>query len=88
MNSLVLETRVTADHMVHLPEELPVNARIRIHIEQLGEEVTTNATLPRTPLGQRLTQLRQAHLASGGRLLSPDELEVELRQRRGGVLND
>jgi hypothetical protein len=85
MTALVLETRVSPDHTLHLPEELPVNARIRIQIEQLPEEAAAGTAAPRTPLGQRLLQLREANLASGGRLLSPDELDAELRQRRGGL---
>ncbi|QFY88413.1 hypothetical protein D5125_02340 [Magnetovirga frankeli] len=87
MHALTLETRVTPDHTLRLPDELPVNARIRIHIEQLSEEAANTPT-PRTPLGQRLTQLRQAHLARGGKLLSPEELDAEVRQRRGGLADD
>jgi hypothetical protein len=40
---------------------------------------------PRTELGKRLLALRQAYVASGGRLLSGEALEEELRSRRGGV---
>lgn len=88
MSALILETRVSPDHTLHLPEELPVNARIRIHIEQLAEEPSAETPASRTPLGKRLRQLRQANLASGGRLLSPDELDAELRERRGGLTGD
>lgn len=88
MTELILETRVSPDHTLHLPEELPVNARIRIHIEQLGEETDGVSAPSRTPLGQRLHHLRQASLAQGGRLLSPDELDASLRERRGGSADD
>jgi hypothetical protein len=40
---------------------------------------------PRTGLGKRLLALRQAYVASGGRLMSAAALDDELRQRRGGV---
>ncbi len=43
---------------------------------------------PRTELGKRLLALRQAYVASGGRLLPADALEEELRSRRGGVSDE
>lgn len=43
---------------------------------------------PRTELGKRLLALRQAYVASGGRLLSAEELDAELRARRGGAGDD
>ncbi|QSR89279.1 hypothetical protein IT6_03070 [Methylacidiphilum caldifontis] len=42
---------------------------------------------PRTELGKRLLALRQAYVASGGRLLSADEIDEELYLRRGRVRN-
>lgn len=88
MSDLILETRVNPDHILHLPEGLPVNARIRIHIEQLDDEAMSQAFEARTPLGLRLSQLRNANLEGGGRLLTPDELDTELRERRGGASSD
>lgn len=88
MTALTMETRVTPDHTLQLPDELPVNARIRIHIEQISEDVDASNTPPRTPLGHRLTQLRRAYVANCGRLLSPDELDLEVRHRRGGLGDD
>lgn len=43
---------------------------------------------PRTELGKRLLALRQAYVASGGRLLTADALDEEIRSRRGGVADD
>lgn len=40
---------------------------------------------PRTALGRKLLGLRRAHLASGGRLLSWDEISDQVRLRRGGL---
>jgi hypothetical protein len=44
--------------------------------------------IPRTPLAQRLWELRQAVLASGIPLLSLDEIRQELQERRGGVFDE
>lgn len=41
--------------------------------------------LPRTPLGERLLALRRAYVANGGRLIDTDQLEREMRIRRGGT---
>lgn len=43
---------------------------------------------PRTELGKRLLALRRSYVANGGRLLSADALDEELRSRRGGVSDD
>jgi hypothetical protein len=41
--------------------------------------------LPRTPLGERLLTLRRSYFAKGGLLLDTDQLDLEMRVRRGGV---
>ncbi len=38
---------------------------------------------PRTPLGARLKDLREQFLTDGGKLLDADEVEADLRDRRG-----
>jgi hypothetical protein len=40
---------------------------------------------PRTPLGQRLWEIRKRIVASGEPLLEGDDLEREIAERRGGV---
>jgi hypothetical protein len=40
--------------------------------------------VPQTPLGKRLWEIRQRIVASGIPLLSDEELEQELAERRGG----
>jgi hypothetical protein len=42
----------------------------------------------KTELGKELLALRQAYLASGGKLLSPEELDEEMQLRRGGECLD
>jgi len=39
--------------------------------------------VPRTPLGQRLKELRQQFISEGGKLLDAEEVAEEVRQRRG-----
>lgn len=43
---------------------------------------------PKTPLGRKLLELRRAYLASGGRLLSAEALDEEMRERRGRNSDD
>ncbi|MDA0267744.1 MAG: hypothetical protein O3A14_12485 [Cyanobacteria bacterium] len=83
-----IETTVMADHLFRLPEELPVNSRIRIIIETIEEDETNGDFQPRTPLGGRLLALRNQYIASGGKLLNGDELDAEMDQRRGGVMDE
>ena len=39
--------------------------------------------IPRTALGQQLWEIRQRHIAQGCRLLSWDEIDARLGNRRG-----
>ena len=43
---------------------------------------------PRTPIGKALLALRRAYLESGGQLQDWDEIEAEVRKRRGGLDQD
>jgi hypothetical protein len=52
--------------------------------EALFDETWANYQ-PKTALGRKLLELRRAYLASGGTLLSADELDEEIRERRGGI---
>jgi hypothetical protein len=40
--------------------------------------------VPKTPLAQKLWEIRQRAIAAGLRLLNEDEIEQELAARRGG----
>jgi putative addiction module CopG family antidote len=51
--------------------------------KRIPADVSAGTFVPRTPLGRQLWSLRQQFLANGGQLLAPDEVEVELRRRRG-----
>ncbi|MBE9202864.1 hypothetical protein IQ218_04555 [Synechocystis salina LEGE 06099] len=94
MESLSIETTVKEDHLFHLPEELPVNSRIRIVIERIDNSVSGTVSgkstkfQPRTQLGRELLALREEYIASGGKLFSEDELDAEMDDRRGGVIDE
>jgi len=85
MNSLTFEARVSADHLVPVPDEVPVGTLVRIHLEPLTGDAVTDHYQPRTELGRKLIELRRANGRDGDKLLSCDELDEEMRQRRGGV---
>lgn len=40
--------------------------------------------IPQTPLGKKLWEIRQRAIANGMKLLTEEELEQELAERRGG----
>jgi len=48
----------------------------------------TQLFTPRTPLGKKLWELRQKHLASGEPLLTLDEVRREVQARRGGLADE
>jgi hypothetical protein len=43
---------------------------------------------PRTELGRKLIELRRAHVQAGGKLVNWDEIDAEVRERRGGIVSD
>lgn len=85
MHRLTFEARVSTDHLVTVPDEVPVGTLVRIHLEPVTGDAVTDHYQPRTDLGRKLIELRRAYVRDGGKLLSCDELDEEMRQRRGGV---
>lgn len=88
MNSLTFETCVRTDHYVHLPDELPVGLRIRVHIEPLNDNPGVDPDQPHSEIRRLALAARQAYIASGGKLLSADEISAEVRRRRGGISDE
>jgi hypothetical protein len=88
MHSLTFETNVPTDHLLHLPDDLPAGALVRITVERLADESMTEDYQPRTEIGRLALAARKAHLASGGKLLSADEISAEVRRRRGGLADE
>lgn len=72
---------------------MPVSAMLPENmIETTGSPVPLDCgpetDRPRTALGERLGELRARAIADGMRLLSWDDIEEELRQRRGYLSAD
>lgn len=96
MNAVIFETVVTDDHRLHcdLPASLPTGCRLRVVIEPIPDEtpaepkparaLTGDAVVdhyqPRTELGRKLIELRRAYLESGGKLMTWDEIDAEMRE--------
>ena len=104
MNAVIFETVVTDEHRLNcdLPASLPTGCRLRVVIEPILDEapeenessraLTGDAVVdhyqPRTELGRKLIELRRAYIESGGKLVSWDEVNAEVRERRGGIADD
>ena len=63
-------------------DDVPVDDR------RLVGDAVVDFYRPRTELGRRLIELRRAYLEGGGKLMSWDEVNDEVRRRRGGVEDD
>jgi hypothetical protein len=87
MNALTFETAVAADHQLHyeLPASLPVGSTVRVTVELVVHDPILDHYQPRTEIGHKLLALRRAYLESGGKLMTWDEIDEEVRRRRGGL---
>jgi hypothetical protein len=104
MNAVIFETVVTEEHELHctLPASLPTGCRLRVVIEPIPEQspaqgesvrALTGDDLvdhyqPKTELGQIIIEARRAYIESGGKPMSWDEINAEVRERRGGLADD
>jgi len=88
MNTLTLNVTVNADHLLHLPDEIPVGLPLRITIEPLAEAGLADHNQPSTEIRRLALAARKAYLESGGKLLSVEEISTEVGRRRGGVSNE
>jgi hypothetical protein len=60
-------------------------SRRKLSDEEIPErQGTPEEYVPKTPLGQRLWQIRQEVVESGEPLLDWDDIEREVAERRGG----
>jgi hypothetical protein len=78
---------VTFDGKVLKPEiplDLDIDKKYQIKVVSETEQSTTNYS----PLGEKLTQIRQKIVDSGIKLLNEDEVEQEKAARRGGYQED
>lgn len=104
MNAVIFETVVTDEHQLNcnLPASLPTGCRLRVVIEPIPDvapmenkssrALTGDAVVdhyqPKTELGRKLIELRRAYVEGGGKRMSWDEIDAEVRERRGGVADD
>lgn len=67
--------------------ELPLEDQERVlKFAQSLRLQTSTEFVPQTPLGKKLWEIRQQAIAQGMQLLSEEELEQELAERRGGYV--
>lgn len=84
---------VLSDAVVSIPasetDNLPSSAA---HHTAEHECTTGDAVVdhyrPRTELGRRLIERRRAYVQAGGKLSSWEEIDAEVRDRRGGAVDD
>lgn len=88
MNALVFDATIPADHILHLPDELPAGLAVRITVEPLAEDASADHYQPRTEIGRLALEARRAHLAAGGSLLNAAEISAEVHRRRGGAADE
>lgn len=88
MNHPVFDTTVKADHIVRLPDDWPVGLSVRIEAKPLTGDAVLDHYQPRGEIGRLVLAARRAYIESGGKLLSADEINQEVRRRRGGLDDD
>jgi hypothetical protein len=90
MNAITFETEVTFDHQLHceLPPSLPVGSIVRVTVEPVVRDPLVDDYQPRTELGRKLIELRRTYIQNGGKLMTWEELDEEMRRRRGGVADE
>lgn len=67
--------------------ELPLEAQERVlKFAQSLRLQTSTEFVPQTRLGKKLWEIRQQAITQGMQLLSEEELEQELAERRGGYV--
>ncbi len=66
---------------------IPARNRSDFFREAVREKLahTEKDFTPRTAFGKKLAALRARHVASGAKLLTADEVQSEVRARRGGL---
>jgi hypothetical protein len=62
-----------------------LSVTVEIIISPIVGDLLVDTYRPRTELGRKLLELRREYIHSGGKLLSWEGLDEEMRLRRGGV---
>jgi hypothetical protein len=68
-----------------MAQRTPFDSRDTSHEGEAALDEVTATFVPRTELGRRLLELRAKAVRAGMPLLSREELEREIAERRGGV---
>jgi Arc/MetJ-type ribon-helix-helix transcriptional regulator len=71
----------------HDLRRIPARNRSRFIREAVQEKLSKQEPdwKPKTAWAKKLVAMRAAHVASGARLLTPEEIMEEIRKRRGGL---
>jgi len=88
MSQLSFEAQVESDHLVRVPEDLPIGTRVRVMIEPITERPTGTGTPRVSALGQRLAAVRQRAVDRGMVLKSADEILAEGHEGRAEAADD
>jgi len=88
LNHLTFKARISTDPVVRMPDELLVGTQVPIHVEPLTGDDVVDRYEPRTEIGHLALAARRAYLKASGKLLTADEINAEVRRRRGGVSDD
>ena len=90
MNAVTFETIVTADHQLHceLPASLPEGSAVKVTVEPILQDYLLNHYEPQTDIGRAALAARRAYIEGGGKLMSLDEINDEVRRRRGGLADE
>jgi len=84
-----IETVINAEAIHTFPELRPLlGRRVRVTVDQLDRDQEEVAYQPISQIGRLALRAREAHLASGGKLMDADEISKEVRRRRGGYSDD
>jgi len=71
MNRITFEVKVAPDHLLRLPEDLPVGSVVRVTNQPWDDRSEIRA---RTDIGRLALAARREYLEAGGRLLTADEI--------------
>ncbi|MEA1052696.1 hypothetical protein U5801_23210 [Lamprobacter modestohalophilus] len=84
-HAVQIETVINAETIRTFPELQPLlGHRVRVTVDPLEQDVLEDPYQPSSQIGRLALQARDAYIASGGRLMSAEDIAEEVRQRRGG----
>ncbi len=90
MTEITFETIVSPKHELcfNLPTSLPIGSAIRVTVEAVQKNSHERRFSPKSELGRKLLKAREEYVQQGGRLLNWDEINEEVRRRRGGLTDE